>query len=148
MTLGTRRSSARARVAFVWCGLGQCGLRRSPRQRGAQGDSTLAVSQLCGGGHVPKHRLSRPISIAMATWSRVADGFDKTAETASHFVDALNRSPVHPVNMKANNRTMILIRVSNRDLRFLRRAFLGHYRPPRARWPVSHGTPAAPRRFA
>jgi hypothetical protein len=54
--------------------------------------------------------LSRPISIAAATWSRVADGFDKTAETASHFVDALSRSPVHPVNAKANSRAMILIR--------------------------------------
>jgi hypothetical protein len=60
---------------------------------------------------VPKHRLFRPISIAIATWSRVANGFDKTAETASHFVDTLRRSPVHPVNMKADSRAMILIRL-------------------------------------
>ena len=61
------------------------------------------------GGHVPKHRLFRPISIAAATWPRVADGFDKTAETASHFVGAFSRSPAQPVNMKANNRATILI---------------------------------------
>jgi hypothetical protein len=67
--------------------------------------------------HVPKHRLSRPISIAIATWSRVADGFDKTAETVSHFVDALSRSPAHPINMKANSRAMILIRAAYPDLR-------------------------------
>jgi hypothetical protein len=63
------------------------------------------------GGHVPKHRLFRPSSIAVATWSRVADGFDKTAETASHFVDALRRSPAHPVSRKANSRTVILMRL-------------------------------------
>jgi hypothetical protein len=62
------------------------------------------------GCHVPKHRLFRPISIAVATWSRVADGFDKTAETASHFVDALSRSPAHPVSIRANSSTAILIR--------------------------------------
>src|ERR1700688_2338556 len=61
------------------------------------------------GGHVPKQRLFRPISIAIATWSRVAAGFDKTAETSSHFVDALSRSPVHPVSTKANSTAMILI---------------------------------------
>jgi hypothetical protein len=33
-----------------------------------------------------------------------------TAETASHFVGALNRSPAHPVSIKANGRTMIFIR--------------------------------------
>ena len=76
---------------------------------------------------MPKHRLFRPISIATATWSRVADGFDKTAETSSHFVDALSRSPVHPGNVKANSRTMILIRVVYPDLRSLA-GFLGHYR--------------------
>jgi len=59
---------------------------------------------------LPKQWLVRPISIAAASWLRVADGFDKTAETASHFVGALSRSPVHPANMKANIRTMILIR--------------------------------------
>jgi hypothetical protein len=63
----------------------------------------------CRGGPVPKHPLFRPISIAVANWSRVADGFDITAETASHFVDALSRSPVHPVSTKANSRAMILI---------------------------------------
>jgi len=62
------------------------------------------------GGAVPKHPLFRPISIAAATWSRVADGFPKTAETASHFVGDLRRSPMHPANMKANNRAMILMR--------------------------------------
>ena len=67
------------------------------------------VSPLIRGGHVPKHRLFRPISIAAATWPRVADGFDKTAETASHFVGAFSRSPAQPVNMKANNRATILI---------------------------------------
>jgi hypothetical protein len=76
---------------------------------------------------VPKHRLIRPISIATATWSRVADGFDKTAETSSHFVDALSRSPVHPVSNKANSRVMILIRAVYPDLRSLS-GFLGHYR--------------------
>jgi hypothetical protein len=59
--------------------------------------------------HVSKHRLFRPISIAIATWSRVADGFDNTVETSSHFVDALSRSPVHPVSTKANSTAMILI---------------------------------------
>jgi hypothetical protein len=68
-----------------------------------------SASQLCRSGHVPKHRLFRPISIAIATWSRVADKFDKTAETSSHFVDALSRSPVHPVSTKANSTAMILI---------------------------------------
>jgi hypothetical protein len=34
-----------------------------------------------------------------------------TAETASHFVDALSRSPVHPVNIKADSKAMILIRL-------------------------------------
>jgi hypothetical protein len=60
---------------------------------------------------MPVHWLFRPISIAVATWSRVEDGFDNTAETSSHFVDALSRSPVHPVDMKANSRAMILIRL-------------------------------------
>jgi hypothetical protein len=45
----------------------------------------------------------RPISIAAARWLFVADGFPKTAETASHFVGALSRSPAHPVNIKANS---------------------------------------------
>jgi len=40
---------------------------------------------------------------------RVADGFDKTAEPASHFVGALNRSLAHPVNRQTNNTAMILI---------------------------------------
>jgi hypothetical protein len=53
--------------------------------------------------------LFRPISIAAASWLRVADGFDKTADTASHFVGAFSRSPAHPVNMKASSRTTILI---------------------------------------
>jgi hypothetical protein len=53
--------------------------------------------------------LLRPISIAAASWLRVVDGFDKTAETASHFVGVLSRSPPHHANMKANSRTMILI---------------------------------------
>jgi hypothetical protein len=75
---------------------------------------------------MPVHWLFRPISIAVATWSRVEDGFDKTAETSSHFVDALSRSPVHPVNMKANNRTMILIGASYPDLRSLSEVFSGN----------------------
>ena len=58
---------------------------------------------------MPKHRLFRPISMAAATWARVADGFAKTAETASHFVGALNRSPAHPANVRTNNMAMILI---------------------------------------
>jgi len=62
------------------------------------------------GVQFPKQWLSRPISIAAASCLRVTDGFDKTAETASHFVGALRRSPAHPVNIKANSRTMILIR--------------------------------------
>jgi hypothetical protein len=32
-----------------------------------------------------------------------------TAETSSHFVDALSRSPVHPVSAKANSRALIFI---------------------------------------
>jgi hypothetical protein len=69
-------------------------------------------------GHTPKHRLFRPISIAAATWSRVADGFDITAETSSHFVDALSRSPVHPISTKANSTAMILIgMLSERHMR-------------------------------
>ena len=47
--------------------------------------------------------------MADATWARVADGFAKTAETASHFVGALKRSPAHPANVRANNMAMILI---------------------------------------
>jgi hypothetical protein len=47
--------------------------------------------------------------MAAAIWARVADGFAKTAETASHFVAALNRSPAQPVNMRANNTAMIFI---------------------------------------
>jgi hypothetical protein len=58
----------------------------------------------------PKQWLVRPISIAAASWRGVVDGLDKTAETASHFVGALSRSPAHPVNMTANSRIMILIR--------------------------------------
>jgi hypothetical protein len=38
-------------------------------------------------------------SIAVATWLRVAD-----------VIDDLSRSPVHPVNVKANSRAMTLIR--------------------------------------
>jgi hypothetical protein len=64
----------------------------------------------CRGGPLPKHPLLRPISIAIACWSRVADGFPKTAETVSHFVRRVSRSPVHPANIKASNRIMILIR--------------------------------------
>jgi hypothetical protein len=60
-------------------------------------------------GQLPKQWLLRPISIAAASWLRVVDGFAKTAETALHFVGACSRSPAHPVNMKASNRTMILI---------------------------------------
>jgi hypothetical protein len=30
--------------------------------------------------HMPVHWLFRPISIAVATWSRVEDGFDNTPE--------------------------------------------------------------------
>jgi hypothetical protein len=96
------------------------------RQHSSREDSILTASRTCRGGHVPKHRLIRPISIATATWSRVADGFDKTAETSSHFVDALSRSPVHPVSNKANSRVMILIRAVYPDLRSLS-GFLGHY---------------------
>jgi hypothetical protein len=48
--------------------------------------------------------------MAAASWLRVVDGFDRTAETASHFVGALNRSPAHPVNNKANNKAVIFIR--------------------------------------
>jgi hypothetical protein len=58
---------------------------------------------------LPKQWLLRPISIAAASWLRVVDGFAKTAETALHFVGACSRPPAHPVNMKASNRTMILI---------------------------------------
>jgi hypothetical protein len=58
----------------------------------------------------PKQWLFRPISIAAASCLRVTDGFDKTAETASHFVGAFRRSPAHPVNITANRRIMILIR--------------------------------------
>jgi hypothetical protein len=54
--------------------------------------------------------LFRPISIASTTSARVADGFDKTAETVWHFVRPVSRSPAHPVNIKAKNRIMILIR--------------------------------------
>ena len=86
-------SAAAWRFRLAWPG--QCGLRRRPCQRR---------------GHMPVHWLFRPISIAVATCSRVEDGFDNTAETSFHFVDALSRSPVHPVSMKANRRTaMILI---------------------------------------
>lgn len=47
--------------------------------------------------------------MAAATWARVADGFAKTAETAPHFVGALNRSPAHPAKVRANNMAMVLI---------------------------------------
>jgi hypothetical protein len=60
--------------------------------------------------------LLRPISIAIACWSRVADGFPKTAETVSHFVRRVSRSPVHPANIKASNRNMILIRAPYSNL--------------------------------
>jgi hypothetical protein len=59
---------------------------------------------------MPVHWLFRPVSIAVATWSLREDGSDKTAETSSHFVDALGCSTVHPVNMKANSRAITLIR--------------------------------------
>src|SRR5258705_4594504 len=78
----------------------------NPRQSMTVPALRATVSPLIRGGHVPKHRLFRPISM---TWPRVADGFDKTAETASHFVGAFSRSPAQPVNMKANNRATILI---------------------------------------
>src|SRR6267142_2632887 len=102
MPAGTPGRASLAR-AFVRLG------RYRQRQRGAQGDCQSSKAFLIRGGHVPKHRLFRPISIAAATWPRVADGFDKTAETASHFVDAFSRSPAQPVNMKANSRATILI---------------------------------------
>jgi hypothetical protein len=60
----------------------------------------------------PKQWLFRPISIAAASCLRVTDGFDNTAETASHFVGAFRRSPAHPVNITANRRIMILIRAT------------------------------------
>jgi hypothetical protein len=62
------------------------------------------------GVQFPKQWLLRPISIAAASCLRVTVGFDKTAETASHFVGAFRRSPAHPVNISANRRIMILIR--------------------------------------
>jgi hypothetical protein len=77
--------------------------------RGREGD--VSPPKFCG-GQFPKQWRFRPISIAAASWRRVVDGFDKTAETASQFVGALSRSPAHPANMKANSRTMILIRAA------------------------------------
>jgi hypothetical protein len=66
---------------------------------------------LLRGDQFPKQWLLRPISIAAACWRLVADGFPKTAETASHFVGAFSRSPAHPVNIKANSSAAtILIR--------------------------------------
>src|SRR5258708_17501912 len=98
-----RRGRRGAQASPVpWCGWAAITHSGQDRQRGAQGDCQSSKAFLIRGGHVPKHRLCRPISIAAATWPRVADGFDKTAETASHFVDAFSRSPAQPVNMKAN----------------------------------------------
>jgi hypothetical protein len=51
-----------------------------------------------------------------------------TAETSSHFVDALSRSPVHPVNVKANSRTTILIRSVYPAFCAPPSGFLGRYR--------------------
>jgi hypothetical protein len=63
-----------------------------------------------------------------------------TAETSSHFVDALSRSPVHPVNVKANNSmAMILIRVVYPDFAPRCRAFSG------ATGPVSNLCPGVRR---
>ena len=103
---GRRAAQASPVPLFGWAAITHSG---QDRQHGAQGDCQSSKAFLIRGGHVPKHRLFRPISIAAATWPRVADGFDKTAETASHFVGAFSRSPAQPVNMKANNRATILI---------------------------------------
>src|SRR5258705_7943657 len=105
---GRRAAQASPVPLFGWAAITHSGQDRQ-RQRGAQGDCQSSKAFLIRGGHVPKHRLFSPISIAAATWPRVADGFDKTAETASHFVGAFSRSPAQPVNMKANNRATILI---------------------------------------
>jgi len=64
---------------------------------------------------LPKQWLLRPISIAAASWPRVVDELDKTAETAPHLLGAFSRSPAHPVNAKTNNRTRILIRAVYAD---------------------------------
>jgi hypothetical protein len=69
----------------------------------------LAIMAIALCGQFPKQWLVRPISIAAASWRGVVDGFDKTAETASHLVGVFSRSPAHPVNIKANSRIMILI---------------------------------------
>jgi hypothetical protein len=58
---------------------------------------------LLRGDQLPKQWLLRPISIAAARWPFVADGFPKTAETASHLVGAFSRSPAHPASIKANS---------------------------------------------
>jgi hypothetical protein len=81
-----------------------------PAGHGSAGRDGRASGSL--GVQFPKQWLFRPISIAAASWLRVTDGFDKTAETASHFVGALSRSPAHPVKIKADNRTMILMRAA------------------------------------
>jgi hypothetical protein len=77
------------------------------------------TSTVFGGDQLPKQWLLRPISMAAACWLLVADGFPKTAETASHFVGAFSRSPAHPVNVKASSRTMILIPAAYPYLRAL-----------------------------
>jgi hypothetical protein len=66
---------------------------------------------LIRGDQFPKQWLFRPISIAAASCRRVVDGFDNTAETASHFVGAFSRSPAHPVSVNTSSMIMILIRL-------------------------------------
>jgi hypothetical protein len=90
-----QRSGGMARLS--WCPSQQCA------GRDGRASGSLGVQ-------FPKQWLLRPISIAAASCLRVTDGFDKTAETASHFVGAFSRSPAHPVNISANRRIMILIR--------------------------------------
>jgi hypothetical protein len=97
-------------------------------QRTRQRAAPTSVRQSCCGSQFPKQWLFRPISIAAASWRRVVDGFDKTAETASHFVGALSRSPAHAANMKANSRTMSLIRTAYPYWRFVS-GFSGITRP-------------------
>src|SRR5258706_9473344 len=69
---GRRAAQASPVPLFGWAAITHSGQDRQ-RQRGAQGDCQSSKAFLIRGGHVPKHRLFRPISIAAATWPRVAD---------------------------------------------------------------------------
>jgi hypothetical protein len=69
----------------------------------ASGRPSLRQPRRPYGFNSKRSRTNAPVvsahSIAVATWSRVAD-----------VIDDLSRSPVHPVNVKANSRAMILMR--------------------------------------